>query len=111
MGSSGGCDPETRVVWLDKAAGYRLDGSGHAVLLDVDGGGWVVGPVGTLLATSGVSTLIGCDNVPVGDWLSSARRAGFDGATLVLLDQHATELGRLHRDNGGPGTTTPASGN
>jgi hypothetical protein len=39
--------------------------------------------------------------VPVGDWLSSARRAGFDGATLVLLDQNAKELGRLNRDNNG----------
>jgi len=195
MASTGGCDPETRVVWLNKAVGYRLDGR-NAVLLDVDGGtvarlaassepprpdresfevtdefrrffdspavlpprltpadrrelpgrwvparggskaleqpylefradgrwsgsdgcngsggGWVVGSAGTLLATSGISTLIGCDNVPVGDWLSAARRAGFDGATLVLLDQNAKELGRLHRDNGGPGTTTPPSRN
>jgi hypothetical protein len=194
MAGSGGCDPETPVAWLDKAAGYRLDGSGHAVLLDVDGGtvarlvagnepprpgresfevtdeyrrsfaspavlpprltpvdrrelpgrwvptqggsksidqpflefradgrwsgsdgcngsagGWVVGPAGTLLATSGISTLVGCDNVPVGDWVSSARRAGFAGATLVLLDQNAKELGRLQRDNGGPGTTPPSS--
>jgi len=42
-------------------------------------------------------------------WLSSTRRAGFDGTTLVLLDQNAKELGRLHRDNGGPGITPPAS--
>ncbi|WP_158647490.1 META domain-containing protein [Actinoplanes sp. ATCC 53533] len=182
MGSSGGCDPETRVAWLNQATGYRLDGSSHAVLLDGDGetvarlaassapprpdresfevtdefrrsfdspaalppgltpadrrelagrwepvrggsaalqqpylefradgrwsgsdgcngsgGGWVVGPAGTLLATSGISTLVGCDNIPVGDWLSAARRAGFDGAMLVLLDQDAEELGRLHR--------------
>ena len=196
MASNGGCNPETRFLWLTKAAGYRLDGSSHAELLDVDGGivahlvaggepprpdresfevtdefrrsfdspavlpprltpadrrelpgrwvpggagskaleqpyldiradgrwsgsdgcngsggGWVVGPAGTLLATSGVSTLIGCTNIPVGDWLSSARRVGFDGAVLVLLDQNAKELGRLRRDNGGAGATTPSSGN
>lgn len=184
MGGNGGCDPETRVAWLNKAAGYRLVGSSHAVLLDVDGetvarlaasrapprpdresfevtdefrrsfdvpaalparltpadrrelagrwvpvrggskaseqsyvefradgrwsgsdgcngsgGGWVVGPAGTLLATTGISTLVGCDNVPVGGWLSSARLAGFDGAMLVLVDQDARELGRLHRDS------------
>ncbi|MBB4763455.1 META domain-containing protein [Amorphoplanes digitatis] len=75
------------------------------------GGGWVAGPAGTLLATSGVSTLVGCDNVPVGDWLSSARRAGFDGAMLVLLDRNAKELGRLHRDDGGPSIPAPPAGN
>jgi hypothetical protein len=189
-GSTGNCDPESRVVWLNKAAGYQLDGR-NAVLLDVNGGtvarlvassdtprpdresfeltnefrrstnspaalppgltpadrrdlpgrwvparggskaheqpylefradgrwsasdgcngsggGWVLGPAGTVLATSGISTLIGCDNVPVGGWLSSARRAGFDGTMLVLLDQNAKELGRLHRDQGGPGIVT-----
>jgi hypothetical protein len=185
-GSSGGCDPATRVAWLDRAAGFRLDGSGNAELLDKDGkavaelvasnapprpdrasfevteefrrsfdppavlpasltpagraelagrwvpvgggskgrgqpyleigadgrwsgsdgcngsgGGWVVGPAGTLLATSGISTLVGCDNIEVGAWFSSARRAGFDKATLVLVDRDAKELGRLHRADGG----------
>jgi heat shock protein HslJ len=70
------------------------------------GGGWVLGSAGTVLATTGPSTLIGCDGAPVNAWLSSARLAGFDGATLVLLDQDAKELGRLRRD-GGPGTTPP----
>jgi hypothetical protein len=195
MSSTGGCDPGTRVDWLNKAAGYRLDGR-NVVLVDVDGatvaqlvasgrplrpdresfevtdafrhsydlpavlptrltpvdrrdlpgrwvpvhggsknpfqpylnfgaegrwwgsdgcngsgGGWVVGPAGTLLATSGMSTLVGCDNVSVDGWLSSARRAGFDGEILVLLDEIAGELGRLRRDDSGPGSTTPPSGN
>lgn len=196
MGSNGGCDPETPVPWLTKAAGYRLDGNSNTALLDMDGrivarlvaspapprpdresftvtdefrrsfdppaalparltpagrrelagrwvpvrggskalkqpylemrtdgrwsgsdgcngsgGGWVVGPAGTVLATSGVSTLIGCDNVAVGGWLSAARRAGFDGAILVLLDQDAKELGRLRRDNGETAIPTPQSSN
>jgi heat shock protein HslJ len=71
------------------------------------GGGWVLGPAGTVLATTGISTFVGCDGAPVGTWLSSARLAGFDGATLVLLDQDAKELGRLRRD-GGPMTTPPS---
>ncbi|MEU4220023.1 hypothetical protein [Actinoplanes sp. NPDC026623] len=197
-GGTDGCDPRSRVAWLDRAAGYRLGGRG-AMLVDAHGesvarlvaaglpppdpelfevtdevrrsfgtpaalparltpaarrdlpgrwvpagggskaferpylkiradgrwsasdgcngseGGWVAGPAGTLLATSGISTLIGCDNVPVGGWLSAARRAGFDGATLVLLDQNAEELGRLRRDNdgagAGAGAGAPPSGN
>lgn len=59
------------------------------------GGRWVAGPGGALLATSGPSTLIGCEGEPVGAWLSSAWRAGLDGETLVLLDAGAGEIGRL----------------
>jgi heat shock protein HslJ len=62
------------------------------------GGRWATGPGGVLLATGGVSTLIGCDNVPVGTWLVSARRVGLDGEVLVLLDAAGTETGRLRRD-------------
>jgi hypothetical protein len=62
------------------------------------GGRWAAGEAGALLATSGPSTLIGCDNVPVSAWLSPARRAGFDGAELVLLDAAGKELGRLARN-------------
>ncbi|MFJ8582086.1 META domain-containing protein [Micromonospora sp. NPDC093277] len=62
------------------------------------GGRWVAGPGGALLATDGVSTLIGCDNLPVGTWLASARRAGLDGDVLVLLDAQGKETGRLRRD-------------
>ncbi len=193
-GAAGGCDPVSRVGWLETAAAYRLDGD-NAVLLDADGrtvarllasgerprpdresfevtdqarnsfgpaaalparltaagrdklagrwlpvgagrgttkppylelgadgrwlgwdgcngsgGGWVAGRAGTLLATAGFSTLVGCDGAPVQGWVSSARLAGFDGATLVLLDRDAKELGRLRRD-GDRGTATPSSGN
>ncbi|MCW3814081.1 META domain-containing protein [Micromonospora sp. DR5-3] len=60
-------------------------------------GRWVVDPAGAFLATTGPSTLIGCDGVPVGAWLSSSWRAGLDGKTLVLLDAQAKEAGRLRR--------------
>ena len=57
----------------------------------VDEGGWV-------LATSGISTMIGCDGAAVPSWLASAARAGFDGATLVLVDAEGAEIARLVRD-------------
>jgi hypothetical protein len=58
-------------------------------------GRWTVGDDGRVLATSGASTAIGCHNVPVDQWWVSAARAGFDGATLVLLDRDGHELARL----------------
>lgn len=59
------------------------------------GGRWVSGRDGALLATSGVSTLIACDNVPIGQWLGTARRAGLVGETLALVDAQGKETGRL----------------
>ena len=60
------------------------------------GGRWAVEGEGEFFATSGPSTLIGCDNVPVPEWVALARLAGFDGTELVLLDVGGGELGRLH---------------
>ena len=54
---------------------------------------------GAVRATSGPSTLIGCDGVPVSSWVAQARALGLtsDGL-LVLLDSAGTEIGRLiHR--------------
>lgn len=62
------------------------------------GGRWGAGVDGSLLATSGVSTLIACDNAPIGEWLTAARRVGLDGETLVLVDADGKELGRLRPD-------------
>ena len=59
------------------------------------GGRWAVEGEGELLTTSGPSTLIGCDNIPVPGWVAAARLAGFDGDELVLLDVSGVELGRL----------------
>jgi hypothetical protein len=60
------------------------------------GGRWAA-ETGTLLATTGPSTLIGCDNVAVGAWLSRATRAGFKGSTLIMYDARGRETGRLRR--------------
>ncbi|MET8911543.1 hypothetical protein [Micromonospora sp. NPDC004551] len=62
------------------------------------GGRWTAGAAGALLATAGPSTLIGCENVPVAGWLSTAARAGLDGDVLVLVDARGTETERLRRD-------------
>lgn len=61
------------------------------------GGAWALGGAGRVLATSGLSTAIGCDGQPVGMWFASAVRAGLDGDVLVLLDRDGSELGRLTR--------------
>ncbi|MCD2440900.1 META domain-containing protein [Agromyces sp. SYSU K20354] len=61
------------------------------------GGRWTIADEGDLLATSGPSTLIGCDNIQVPGWIGSAHLAGFDGDELVLLDVTGSELGRLQR--------------
>jgi hypothetical protein len=59
------------------------------------GGRYSVGEAGEILAVSGGSTLIGCANSAAGGWLNTAKRAGRDDDQLVLLDEHAHELGRL----------------
>lgn len=61
-------------------------------------GRWTTGPAGALLATSGPMTLMACAGMaPVPGWLGQTARAGFDGATLVLVDADGRELGRLVR--------------
>jgi len=61
-------------------------------------GRWAASDAGSVIATGGASTLIGCDNVDVGGWLVQATGAGFSGTTLVLVDRNGHELGRLTRD-------------
>lgn len=61
------------------------------------GGRWRAGSGGGFLATGGPSTLIGCENVPVQDRLTSASRAGFDGDVLVLVNRQGKVEGRFRR--------------
>lgn len=60
-------------------------------------GRWAVGDGGEWLATAGPSTLMWCEGAPVPSWVSVAKRAGLDGAQLVLFDVDGAELGRLAR--------------
>jgi hypothetical protein len=52
---------------------------------------------GSVLATMGLTTLIGCDNVDVPSWFATARRAGFDGDVLVLSSGRGVEIARMRR--------------
>ena len=58
-------------------------------------GTWQGGPDGAFAATSGPSTKIGCENVPIAHWLAGATQAERDGDTLVLRDATGAETGRL----------------
>ncbi|MEV4629981.1 META domain-containing protein [Micromonospora sp. NPDC049523] len=61
-----------------------------------ESGRWIVAAGGTLLTTGRMVTAMFCaDGVSVGHWLWTARRAGFDGDVLVLLDAEGKETGRL----------------
>jgi heat shock protein HslJ len=58
-------------------------------------GTWHSGPEGEFAASSGPTTRIGCENVPLATWLADATRAGLEGDTLVLRDATGAETGRL----------------
>jgi hypothetical protein len=96
--------------WIPAEGDYRSAPEQPHVQLDGDGtwsgsdgcngsgGRWTAGQDGALIATSGASTLIGCDGAPVDSWLYSAADAGFDGDdVLVLVGPDGTETGRLRR--------------
>lgn len=61
------------------------------------GGRWSIGSGGILAVVSGGQTLVGCTNVNVGEWLSEATRAAFQGRTLVLVGAAGNVTGRLRR--------------
>jgi hypothetical protein len=61
-------------------------------------GRWAVGAAGEFLATSGPSTLIGCEGAPVPSWVAQATSAGINAdGWLLLFDAAGTEVGRLER--------------
>ncbi len=61
------------------------------------GGRWNADDEGRVIASSGASTLIGCDNIDAPGWFAAAWLAGFDGDALVTFGQDGTELGRFTR--------------
>ncbi len=61
-------------------------------------GTWVAGADGGFLSTTtGLTTLVGCAGVRVDTQVGTARRAAFEGTTLVLLDADAQPTGRFVR--------------
>lgn len=63
-----------------------------------NGGRWAADGSGTVLATAGMSTAMGCEGALVPSWVGGARLAVIDGDELRLLDADGSELGRLERD-------------
>lgn len=61
------------------------------------GGRWTVGSDGEFLATSGPTTLIGCEGAPVPSWVAQATTAGFDQDWLLPFNAAGNEIGRLKR--------------
>lgn len=66
------------------------------------GGAWLMATGGYLTATTGLNGLVGCAGSQVPTRWGVARRVGFGGTTMVLVDVRGKVLGRLVRD------TTPA---
>jgi META domain len=60
-----------------------------------EGGRYLLGADGELVAVTRPQTLKGCNNSEAAGWVVTAARAALDGSTLVLLDPDAHELGRL----------------
>ncbi len=59
-------------------------------------GSWALHPeTGEWLATSGVSTQIGCSNVPIAEMVVGATAVGLDGDELVLFDARGDETARF----------------
>ncbi len=59
------------------------------------GGRWVGGAGGSLLAVAAPQTLMSCCGADVGGWLCTASRAAFAGELLLLLDSAGTQIARL----------------
>ena len=60
-------------------------------------GRFLVGPDGIVLATSGPSTLIGCENSPLPVWVTQAGRIGLRDGRLVFVDPAGKVLGEAER--------------
>ncbi|MEU7971024.1 META domain-containing protein [Micromonospora sp. NPDC049089] len=86
-----------KAAYLEFAADGEWRGSDGC---NDESGRWIAAAGGTLLATARPITLAFCTgSVPVGQWVTTARRAGLDGKVLVLLDARGDETGRLTRTN------------
>lgn len=59
---------------------------------------WVAGSGGEFLATTGVTSLIGCEGVSVMTWLGDAAWVDIDDGSLSLYDRDGDHIGDLVRD-------------
>jgi len=82
------------------SSAYVLFSSNGSVWSGSDGcnafnGHYSLGAHGALTASSGASTLIGCDNWQGPMWVSLARRVAISGTKLVLFDKSGQQLGAM----------------
>ena len=61
------------------------------------GGRYALGDDGVIIATSGGSTLVGCDNSPLPQWPAEAGRVGLRNGHLIFVDPSGKELGEAIR--------------
>jgi len=84
--------PQNREAFLSFTNGSRWRGSDGC---NGTGGHYVLGAAGRLIGTTGLQTLIGCDNWRGSQWVAEAARVGLRGDELVFFDHDARELGRV----------------
>jgi hypothetical protein len=61
------------------------------------GGHYLIGSEGVVLATSGGSTSVGCENSPLPGWIIQSGRVGTRDGRLVFVDPAGTLLGEARR--------------
>jgi hypothetical protein len=91
--------PSALVVSTDPHVVFHPDGTWTGSDGCNGGGGrWALGASGEFMATSGPSTLIGCEGAPVPSWVAQASSAGIDAdGRLLLFDAAGAEVGSLER--------------
>lgn len=83
---------------IDPGVTFSADGSyGATDGCNGTSGRWAADDSGAFIATGGPSTLIGCANVDVPQFVANAAWAALDDGVLVLVDRAGHETGRLRR--------------
>ena len=92
--------PKDRPERSSDAAFVAFDSSGTYKGSDGcngSGGRYVLGEDGLILATTGPTTLIGCDNSPLPSWPARSARLGLRAGHLVFVDTKGQVLGEAIR--------------
>jgi hypothetical protein len=86
--------PATSKAYVSFAADNTYSGSDGC---NGEGGHYVLGADGVALATSGGSTLVGCENSPLPRWIVESGRVGTREGRLVFVDPSGKVLGEAKR--------------
>jgi hypothetical protein len=82
--------PATSRAYVSFAADNTYSGSDGC---NAEGGHYVIRAEGVVLATSGGSTLVGCENSPLPGWIVASGRVGTRDGRLVFVDPAGKVLG------------------